>query len=408
MKNNKKIIILSLMLSLNLYCLYLIDVDSFKIFGIAIKDYILLLDVLFGCYTLYRLKNRPDPKYKFKWFVFGYFIMSIVASISSLLIYKQPFLLGFRAQRFLLVSFALYFPLAKVMYYRLITKDDLIKVFTIVGLAQLFLFILNYFMSPNYSFLDVKSAKRYGDIRFYFNPILLDLLFFVELNNIVEKGFNIKKIYKHLIVMCLIIFEIIVVQKYRLTISGIMLVSFVVSLLSKASSSFKKSFILMALVFGVGFVLFTNMGSDIFNGIITGDIFTSKSAIARVNAQKYYLDKIVKYPITGTGFPNYDKSKAAYVFSGRSQNYYLSDNGLIAFTFMYGLIGTFGFLSLWFILLKNGFTYVKNNIIFFAFPLFLILTCFNELHWFWNYGHVVFILFIVLFEYTIMEKTRLS
>ena len=403
MKKNKNVIIISILLILNLYCLYLIDIDEFEIFGLGMNDIVLIVDVIVGLFFLYKLKDKPNPPFKLKWFIISFLAMALLSSIVANIIYDQNFFIGFRGQRYILAALFLYFPIAKCIHCKIISKEEIIQSIRIVGIIQLVLFITQYLFSFKGVFLAVQTAKRYGNIRFYFNPILLDLLLFIELNTIIKKGFKIKEVYVNIIVVLLIIFEIVVVQKYRLTFIGLALTSFIVLMKAISNKKIKYGIIIFSVVGAISFILFTNMGTDLYKGIVTGNIFKSVPVTQRLEGKKYYLDKLKDSPILGTGYPNFEKSKEAYEYSGRDQKYYLTDNGIVAFAFMYGLVGLAWVGILWYIFLRYGYKAIKENIIYFAFPLFFVLTSINELHWYWNYGPVVFMLFIVLFEAEVLN-----
>ena len=206
---------------MNLYFLYLIDPHYGTIMGIAAQDFALFVAILWGAYYWAKLIRRPNPPFRYGKWMITLGIMAVLSSIQSNLLYGQSLLQGFAPQRWVLVWLLMYFILRKLIYYKKIDFDLLMKMIVVIGLLQLFLFIAQYFLGESNLFLYVNSGPRNGKVRYYFGPILLDLLFLYMLDR-----FNAAKTTKkipYVICCALILFETMVVQQFRLTTMGLIL-----------------------------------------------------------------------------------------------------------------------------------------------------------------------------------------
>ena len=117
----------------------------------------------------------------------------------------------------------------------------------------------------------------------------------------------------------------------------------------------------------------------------------------------------MKHPILGGGYPSNFYQPARYA-AGIDQLIYLYDNGIFGFMYIYGIIGLIWLVSLWAKILKDG-SYIQkqySEMLFLLYPFFFIITCMNELHWYWEYGMVVFSLYLCAMEAKISEGGKLS
>ena len=241
----------------------------------------------------------------------------------------------------------------------------------------------------------VHTAKRYGDIRYYFDPILLDLFLIRNLNNFV----NDKKKASSIFFIILILFEVMVVQKYRLTSVALILTTVIGLFVGKTNVIKKMGYIFLAAIFSV-FMLNTRLVQDLISEVtVTNKTYTYS---IRETGRKLYLNTVHHHPILGGGYP---KTTRALIAAGAYNNIIFSDNGVFGFMYIYGGVGLIWYITLWISMLLKGFKIYKKkkNIIYLLFPMFFLMTCINELHWYWHHGFIIFILFLTLFEREIKE-----
>lgn len=380
---------------------YLINADYVKLFGLPMNDIALIIDIIICLIITLGIRNKKSPNYNFKFWCISFLFLVIFSSYQALSLYGQPFVYGFRAQRTLFVFLLLYFPLYKCYYNNIITKNDILNAIKTVVVVELILFIIQFFIADKILFLHVYIGQRYGDLRFYVNPLLFILLYIIELNDIINNKMSFKKI----LLMVLIIFEIVVVQKFRLTFIALYITTFLSVLFSKISFNKKMIFVSIVIVFIFCFIFFTSMGKDLLNTILDSNITTSSTMSIRNEGKKYYLNFLKEHPILGAGYPNISSYAPAAEVTGKAYKFYLGDNGVFGFAFIYGIVGLSWLISLFFYFIKHGLNILKtnNNIIYIMFPIFLILTSINEIHWYWDIGPVIFAIFIILFNLEISK-----
>ena len=89
---------------------------------------------------------------------------------------------------------------------------------------------------------------------------------------------------------------------------------------------------------------------------------------------------------------------------------YLVDNGVFGFIYIYGGVGIIWIAALWTKLIKMSRKVFENkNITYFLlFYLFFIVTCINELHWYYDSGIGVFILSLCILDAKYNELYKMS
>lgn len=391
-KVNIKLLVLFIVISGGLSFYHLINPD-FKLASVNIEDIVLVFSAMWGLYTWINLLHRPNPKFAYWPWMIGILFLIIASSWQSLNLFNQSFWLGFRAQRNIFVWALLYFPLSKSMCYDKFTLENVKNMIRLIGIIELVLFISQYFLTGKISFLYANMGTRYESVRYYFQPVLLDLLLFVELDNLLKiKGKN--KIAS-IIIIVTIIFEVMVVQKFRLTSLSLILCCAFGVLIVKRGIKIKFVYFLLAFI-ALGVILNTTMFQDLINTFMFKE--TSTLGI-REAGRELYIQNLTYHPIFGGGYPH-EQSYAACQAAGFFKNIFLVDNGVFGLTYIYGGVGIVWIITLWFRQLKNGYNLYKKNgmLLYLLFPLFFVITGINEVHWFWQNGFMIFVLFIVMQE----------
>jgi hypothetical protein len=312
-------------------------------------------------------------------------------------------ILGIAPQRWVLIWAFLYFPIEKAIYYDKLKFQDIIHVITFIGVLQLVLFIKQY-LNPDVELLQVGTGVRNASIRYYFSPVLLDLMFMICLDNCVRKN-GLQRLFYIIYASC-IFFEVIVVQQFRLTSCGLIICLglFVVFVRGKREYKFLY-FILGAVALGILFN--TSLVQDVLDRVLNNsyDNGTKIRGVGRL----LYLETWLKHPVLAGGYPStfYQPARLA---AGMNQYIYLYDNGIFGFIYMYGMVGVIWIVTLWKILLSNGIKIQKrfSELSYLLVPVFFMVTCINEIHWYWEYGFVVFVLFLCLQESKIESIERIE
>lgn len=362
--------------------------------GISIEDLSLLFAVACGILTWIILIKLPNPKFEFKWIMLSVALIVLFSSYQSHALFGQALLSGILVQRTFFVWALMYFPLKKAFYYNWFDEKDIKNLIRAIGIIELILFISQYFLYDKIQFLSVNTGNRYGDLRFYFQPIFIDLLFCFEVDNIINNS-NKKEKINSIVLIALCLFEVMIVQKFRMTTMGLIICMIFALLIAKGNLKKRLFYFVLIIIAGI-LILNTTMAQDILFTIFKDNSSTSTLSI-REEGRDLYLNMLSNHPILGGGFPHescYAAKRAAGIF----KEIYLVDNGIFGFAYIYGGIGLIWVIALWAKLIKNGFKIFKNdgNLFFLVFPFFFVITCINEVHWYWNNGFMILVLFIVM------------
>ena len=372
-------------------CFYLVDTNSVNVKGtFNYTDIFMSLGILWGLCIMLKYKKCSSPKYRFKYFVIFVVVMAIISSFRSEVLYGQPFYLGLRPQRFWIVWSLLYFPLSKLMHLKVITYNNLEKMFYALGTIELVIYYLQYILADQIVFLHVSQGLRYGDPRFYYEVVLLNILLFICLCNLFNKKAHLKNT---LYVIAILLFNMMV-SKMRLTSLALVLSICFGIIIWRKARGLKFVYILLAIVVGV-FISNLPIIKDTVSALMGGD----KNLNIRDVGRQLYFSQLSLSPLLGRGYIN-ELNYAAKSTAGFNQNIYLVDNGIFAFAYMYGLIGIGWFLLLWQKLYTMALrVLIKANIyVFLLFMLYITIVLQNELQWYWGNRSILFIIFICMLE----------
>lgn len=380
-------------LIINTIGVYFINVNYDILNLFDYEDFISIFNIIVFLFFSLVTRKKKVKNYNFKIYIIFFIILCIVSSLQANFLFNQGFINGLLAQKEVLSVALLYFPISKIINSDIITKEELYKMINAFALIQLFLFITQYLLSNKVSFLTVYTAERYGEIRYYFNPILLDLFLVYNLNDYINSS-NKKGKFFNILWIALVLFDTMIVQKYRLTSIALILIIILGLLIGKTKIINKLGHIFVAGLFSL-FMINTRIVQDL---ILEFTVKTKTYTYSiREAGRKLYLKMLYKHPILGGGYP---KSETALQAAGNYNKIYFTDNGIFGFAYIYGGLGVIWFVFLWFNMIKKGFQIFNNkhNLIYLLFPLFFVITCINEAHWYWHHGLIIFILFLILFE----------
>lgn len=386
----------------NLYYLYLVDVDTDKIMGIIARDFALILAIIWGGYYWIKMIKKTNPDFKYGKWLFAFCGLALLSSLQSYRLYGQPIVQGFAPQRLVLVWAFMYFPIRKLIYYGRLKYSMLQHILHIIGVIQIILFISQYVFGVGVELLYVNTGYRNGATRYYFSPVLLDFLFLLYLDQF-NKGKLNEKIYA-IIMIGLILFETMIVQQYRLTTAGLIICLGLFVILMR-TRKFNKIFYLVLGAFILFALLNTPMMQNILDSVLN-NAFDAGMAIRNVGRMLYF-ETLFMHPLLGGGNPSsfYMPAREA---AGINNLIYLSDNGIFGFMYIYGGLGLVWVITLWKKIIKDAVILQKRKreLAFVLFPIFFAITCINELHWYWEYGFVVFSIYLALLDSRVAEVKR--
>ena len=405
-ENNRNIFeltILAIIFILNESCFYLVDLESINLSGAFNYDDIpLILSIVWSLYVLIKYRGVKVKKYIFRYEMLFIFVLVILSSIRGQQLYGQSMLLGIRPQRFFLVFFLLYFPLIKFLYADERNRISVEKIIYRIGIVALVMYTTQYFLISKIMFLYVPESSRYGGTRLHFDSTLLSLLFFFVL----EKLFQRKEVTKNTIIMSLLIFYNIFIIRGRLAILALLFSSIVMILLWKKNLLIKIPIIIFGIL-ALGFLLMTPLLSQYASILDKNTRSVDENNIIRELGKENYLRQLKNSPITGRGYINQLNEKA-YEAAGIGNKYYLNDNGITAFVFMYGILGGAWVISLFIKMYIYGVRIYnkQNKYIYIAYIIYLTVLLPNILQFYWGWGPLYTIIIMCNLEID-LEKGRI-
>jgi len=388
---------------------YLINASAMNISGVFnYQDFYLVLSFLFFVAVFFKY-GKIKCQYKYMWIILAIIPLSLIASVQSLKLYGQSFVMGIRPQRFWITWALLYFPIRKMMAAKKLTIDDLIKMIYIIGTCELFLFTAQYILGRRFQFLYVNVSTRYGSDRYYFSTVMLVFLLFVNLDRIFQK----RKVIISAIYIAFIFFVVMEIGKMRMTLFATIMAMLFGILLWRRGGKTKIGVLIAVAVAGI--LLFnTTIVQDTLMTLLEfrNDKVSATSTLAiRQYGQALYLSSLAKHPVLGCGYIN-SLNFNATAAAGFLDRVYLVDNGLYAFAFIYGGLGITW--AVWFFgtLIRNGWKIYRErgHQFMLLIPLGWLISGQTEAHWYFNNGFIwVTILLVILEEFMKTEKgTRLS
>jgi hypothetical protein len=304
-----------------------------------------------------------------------YFICSCVlvlcSSIQSHNLYLQPIWYGIRAQRYALVYPFLLFIILSLVDGNKISISEIKGVLFLFCSILLFVGFLQQFLYEDkvFTFVYTNGGSRYGNyIKLGFDVDLLIITSFFALNNFSKSNNPLNLVYL-LLVFCFLLF----VEQSRMMVVAFGL-SVVISYFFFLKGSYRQKSI-MAVLFLFVFIVFcfSDMASDLFSSLISGDFGTSE---IRKEGRSFYFDTLKSY-FLGGGFINtdWDLSVTGAKFD---IGYFVVDNGVFGYFFTYGWPGILSFIILYFFSFKKAIRVCKfGDFSFLGYLLFAILASFT-------------------------------
>lgn len=403
-KTDKVIIMFFFILISSQSYFYLID-DKLEILKIQPSDLALIFALFWAAFILGSYQKLNLKRMQFAGYMVFFAALIFLSSLQSQLLFGQSIKYGLIQQRRLLIWISVYFAIELALIKGKFNYEQLVSMIRIIGRIELAIYISQYFLYDYIHFLYVSVSSRYNDVRFYFTPTLLDFLFMIEMDFLLNKYNSKREKIKSGITIVLILFEVMIVQKFRLTTMAL-ICCFVLCVLIKRFSKAIKFIYVMIAVLGICILLNTTMFRDIIEQFSLG--FTDYGHFGiRADARKLYLEMLAKHPFLGGGYPYIEDALEA---SGYYKRMYLVDNGVFGFIYIYGGVGIIWIAALWTKLIKMSRKVFENkNITYFLlFYLFFIVTCINELHWYYDSGIGVFILSLCILDAKYNELYKIS
>ena len=380
-------LILTVLLSENF--LSLIGPDQ-RIMGVPIIDSVLIITVIWIIAVTQHYKNTNEVKYRFKWIMIFSVFLVFLSSIQSYRLYGQGIGLGIRPQRYFLVFALSYFPIRKLMGNEILAYEKIEKLIYKVGIAEIILYLGQFILRNMVTFLAVKKNNVYSSTRYYISTILLCLLIFICLDKIFHK----EKIIFNSFVILAAMLVILAVGKMRLNFISVAAAIMIGVLLWRKGGSVKMLFVILGVVFAV---MISN--TEVIQSILPAINRTGKidTLAIRDIGREFYLQTVYEHPILGAGYIN-TQWHPAYVAARAGEGISWVDNGVFGIVFFYGGIGFLWIIAIFGKIYKYAYKLLKNGVyLFFVMPLYWIIGCMNEAHWYWS-NFLILVVIMCLLE----------
>lgn len=351
--------------------------------GIDKNDAVLISVILWICVKTIQYKSLPiNGKFKI-WALFTCALV-VIASVVPYVLFKQSIYLGFRAQRVLLVIPLTYFELRRSFQNNTLHIENVLCILKNLATIEL-LIMLAQCLLQNYHFTNlVISSDIRGDLvgnRLRDDLIIVTVGIVCWLDNIL----NGQAFIKSVILLFLSLFVLIYYVRTRMLIVGVLVIVILASMFWKPKNRRNKyilvfllSLMLVYSIYNIPFFRFTLL--SMFGKISDANV------TVRLSGQNYYFDLLRERPLFGYGLPH-ESCPSALWNAGIYNNILLADNGIIAFSYVYGIVGALWILYFWLKNIKASFSILRKKKVYLFFLYFSlqIVICFS-LAYFWAYA----------------------
>lgn len=340
-KIEKKGLFLSMILILQLITrdgfFDLFGMNDSVVASVRLRDLYFILEVLWFLIILLHYKGRfYNP---FAGLAGGFLAIIIVNCFVSYWYFNQPLTYGFQTQRDIFSGFCFLLAWSEIAYRNEIKSETILNIVKKICIVKLFLNTLHWLM---YSYAGIELlqgaqifTERYGQARIVFSQVeIIVLLAAICVNDILHE----KNVTWNLVLyICSLCFFMVETKLRAATIASILALTVVLLLWKKAGV--KKGLVIVGIV--VIAMMFANripLVQDIIETLFGSGSTSTNTMIARSSARIYYLERFMKSPLIGWGYPHTNWS-AAFSGQGKVFGYNFSDNGIFSFLYIYGGLG---------------------------------------------------------------------
>ena len=287
-------------------------------------------------WTLERLKKEGNGEMRsgvFSKYILLMFLFIAVAAVNSMRIYSQPIELGLRASRAFLI-FAAYFPLREIM------RDEKTSKWTANaimygGFALCAVYFIQYFLMDRVQILGIEYIERFGQTRLRIEIGLIVMSFFIALSKMAGSK---EGSFKFLSIAILELAMLTIMIKTRTVLLGLVLSAGLFWFLQKRYSRFWILYFATLVIFVNGMYMEDSLASSMYRLTVNEISSGTGNYDVRVDEMKFYMNQALKSPLLGRGVLNelHPQSNSAL---GEKLDFYLSDIGVFAFFFYFGIVG---------------------------------------------------------------------
>lgn len=370
-----------------------LGIGIFRVFDIGI-----VMAVAWTIWVYVSIRDRKKINYRYGRLVIMFFVMVFLSSCMSYIFFSQPVYGGLLTKRSILACFLLYFPITKCLQGGVLKKEDLRKILFTVGTIELMVYIIQFILVDviSFTYLDLTEV-RYNTSRIRFPYLLQLILGLICLSDLLgHRCRSFKEKLIHLLYILGSIFLLAGICRHRaptIILIGTIGIGY---FLWKKNISIKMMAGTIILVVGIviagNSTFFLNTVDGIINRGGKNDTLT-----VRDSGRAYYISRIKESPLFGYGGAMISNKKAQ--LSAKSKkNYYLDDNGIVAFTYLHGLVGV-GWLAIFFYKtyrLSYHLYKQKNKYEYLLYIIFETVNLYIGMHWYFHYPFPFVAMFTLL------------
>lgn len=365
-------------------CLYLIDTDKINIVGVFNYNLIWLFALVsFILYWMFRfLSVHFRGKTPGRWAIAFLVSAAFIAAYQSNLLVGQPFARGIVPQRSWLAVLLSFFALYKLFDADLVDRRLLFNFIMVAGGVATCLYAAQALLGSSISIIHVHINERYGSSRVYVDSMLCVMAGLLAFREFLKTT---RLVYIPNILL-LFVYEL-VVSKGRLELAAVIVALGVAFLTTKRNVGVKSLILPVALLVVVVFAA-SNYGQLVFQNYLGAG--TDVNYLIRLKGRDLYVQRLSSSWTTamfGCGYPDSLYPPAAF-YSGISNDIFLVDNGIFAFTYVYGLFGLAAVGCLWARMLIDSLRLCLDggDVIYLMYVIASVVMCQNIIFWWWQGG----------------------
>ncbi|OZG68536.1 hypothetical protein [Bifidobacterium eulemuris] len=371
----------------------LVNDDTFNIASIVNASFIGQVGLLFFSTYLYfrNCKVKIYVNY-LNILILLLIAMCFFAAFRSFQLTGQPFLRGILPQRGFVICLICALLLKRPIANQMIDVKKIIDGIIIIGTIVSFLYFLQAFSGVQ--LFQVMSNERYGSVRLYIKNCFCDLAGIFAFWKLCNTG-----ILRYLLPSTLTIALCILVSKSRLELISLIAVYIFIFCIAKCRADYKFLLLILFILVACLF-LSTNYGQTLlanFNPITAED-----TSSIRDEGKALYANQLNSSTVSwlfGCGYPS-SIYYPAYVRSGMDRGFLLVDNGISAFTYVYGHVGLMLIICVFLFMLRQCIrrSNETNRVYCLAFLIFNLVLSSNITWWWTSSSWQVVMAFFVAFS----------
>ena len=365
-------------------CFYLIDTEKINIVGVF--NYNLFWQfalISFIIYWLFRLLTvHFRGKTPGRWAIAFLVVAALIAAYQSNLLVGQPFARGIVPQRSWLAVLLSFFALYRLFDADLVDRRVLFNFIMVAGGVATCLYAAQALLGSGVSIIHVGTNERYGATRVYVDSMLCVMAGLLAFREFLKTQ---RLVYIPNILL-LFVYEL-VVSKGRLELAAVIVALGVAFLTTKRNVGVKSLILPAALLVVVAFAA-SDYGQLVIQNYLGAG--TDANYLIRLKGRDLYIQRLSSCWTTamfGCGYPDSLFPPAAF-YSGISNDIFLVDNGIFAFTYVYGLFGLAAVCYLWVRMLFDSLRLCLGggDAIYLMFVIASVVMCQNIIFWWWQGG----------------------